>query len=589
MVMEVSPSPQCVGREFVRQYYTLLNKAPTHLHRFYNNYSSFVHGGFDTNREPNPAIGQKQIHQKIQALNFQDCHAKINQVDSQSTLGNGVVVQVSGELSNNGHPMRRFTQTFVLAAQAPKKYYVHNDIFRYQDFGYGDEEEELEGESNINENAEREGEVENTRAEVEDEDHQNEAQQLATKIVNTEQHSQAQQQQVAPMTQQQQVYYTMPSQQQIHPVMQQVTINGSVHEDSSIISQQPLQQQPPLPQQYMAEPNNQEQFQSESEQDSVSQQQQSIKTDSHPTSEEINEQPEIDQNYTQSTPETETEHQISSQNINNSGPKTYANLVKSFPNVGSTSPQPPIQNMRIDDRISAHQPSTGASVPTSTGTTINQHVHRMTSVPQQQTQTQQYQQRLPRTGGPIQRDGDRRTGRSVGYTDSHQLFLGNLPHNASENDLRQIFERYGRVADLRVHSKQTDRTKGPQGTNNTRVPNYGFITFEDSSVVNKVLDNLPIYFPEKNGQKLNIEEKKVRPREGGGGCGRLNPADGNMRPMGTQQQQQQRFPGGPGLMRGGQQGTRGRGGFNRGGGEGGRGGIRQPGGNPNNQNYQNRR
>ena len=28
--------------------------------------------------------------------------------------------------------MRRFTQTFVLAAQSPKKYYVHNDIFRYQ-------------------------------------------------------------------------------------------------------------------------------------------------------------------------------------------------------------------------------------------------------------------------------------------------------------------------------------------------------------------------------------------------------------------------------------------------------------------------
>ncbi len=28
--------------------------------------------------------------------------------------------------------MRRFMQTFVLAPQSPKKYYVHNDIFRYQ-------------------------------------------------------------------------------------------------------------------------------------------------------------------------------------------------------------------------------------------------------------------------------------------------------------------------------------------------------------------------------------------------------------------------------------------------------------------------
>ena len=39
---------------------------------------------------------------------------------------------MSGELSNNGEPMRRFMQTFVLAPQSPKKYYVHNDIFRYQ-------------------------------------------------------------------------------------------------------------------------------------------------------------------------------------------------------------------------------------------------------------------------------------------------------------------------------------------------------------------------------------------------------------------------------------------------------------------------
>ena len=33
MVME-TPSPQCVGREFVRQYYTLMNEAPNFLHRW---------------------------------------------------------------------------------------------------------------------------------------------------------------------------------------------------------------------------------------------------------------------------------------------------------------------------------------------------------------------------------------------------------------------------------------------------------------------------------------------------------------------------------------------------------------------------
>ena len=29
--------------------------------------------------------------------------------------------------------MRAFVQTFVLAPESPKKYYVHNDIFRYQE------------------------------------------------------------------------------------------------------------------------------------------------------------------------------------------------------------------------------------------------------------------------------------------------------------------------------------------------------------------------------------------------------------------------------------------------------------------------
>lgn len=109
---------------------------------FYNQHSSFTHGGLD----PDPSkddvliIGQKNIHDKIQQLNFRDCHAKISYVDAQATLGDGVVVQVSGELSNDGHPMRRFTQTFVLACQSPKKYYVHNDIFRYQDMYNEDEE-----------------------------------------------------------------------------------------------------------------------------------------------------------------------------------------------------------------------------------------------------------------------------------------------------------------------------------------------------------------------------------------------------------------------------------------------------------------
>lgn len=137
-----APNAAAVGREFVRQYYTLLNQAPLHLHRFYSANSSFVHGSLDGGGGGNSpegggeleqaVRGQQEIHQRIMALGFRNCRAKIRQVDSHATLGDGVVVQVAGELSNDDRPHRRFMQTFVLAPQSHKKYYVHNDIFRYQ-------------------------------------------------------------------------------------------------------------------------------------------------------------------------------------------------------------------------------------------------------------------------------------------------------------------------------------------------------------------------------------------------------------------------------------------------------------------------
>ena len=65
-------------------------------------------------------------------------------MDAQATVGESVVVQVTGELSNNGEPMRRFMQTFVLVPQTPKKFYVHNDIFRYQDEVFHDEDGDVD-------------------------------------------------------------------------------------------------------------------------------------------------------------------------------------------------------------------------------------------------------------------------------------------------------------------------------------------------------------------------------------------------------------------------------------------------------------
>merc|ERR1719300_2080055 len=51
--------------------------------------------------------------------------------------------------------------------------------------------------------------------------------------------------------------------------------------------------------------------------------------------------------------------------------------------------------------------------------------------------------------------GGRRPMGGVGskYPDSHQLFVGNLPHNISESELKVFFGHWGRVMELRINTK----------------------------------------------------------------------------------------------------------------------------------------
>ena len=79
---------------------------------------------------PTPPL--QAIHDKIMSLGLNQVHTRIKQVESLSTLGGGIVIQVTGDLSVGGKPSRAFVQTFVLAPTSPKVYYVHNSIFRYQ-------------------------------------------------------------------------------------------------------------------------------------------------------------------------------------------------------------------------------------------------------------------------------------------------------------------------------------------------------------------------------------------------------------------------------------------------------------------------
>lgn len=129
--------PKRVGREFLRQYYTIMNKSPQNLHCFYSEEAKFVHDDVNpTERRTLMADGKKAIREIMieRSSNFKHTSTKIHNVDTIETLDEGLLVQVNGEISYNEQPMRSFSQTFILIPKSPFQYFVQNDIFRFSDF-----------------------------------------------------------------------------------------------------------------------------------------------------------------------------------------------------------------------------------------------------------------------------------------------------------------------------------------------------------------------------------------------------------------------------------------------------------------------
>ncbi|TRY75930.1 hypothetical protein DNTS_033496 [Danionella cerebrum] len=412
MVME-KPSPLLVGREFVRQYYTLLNKAPDFLHRFYGLNSSYVHGGLDSNGKLSEAVyGQADIHKKVMSLQFSECHTKIRHVDAHATLSDGVVVQVMGELSNNGQPMRKFLQTFVLAPEGSvaNKFYVHNDIFRYEDEVFGESEAELEEES------------EEEADEPEDRQASPEPLQDNSSTANCyETHS--------------------------------MSCNNCMEEthEEAVIEMEPEL----APEAKSEDPNlkAEEKLVEEFEEKPLS----PVPPESPPS---IQEQPK---------PRVEIKPEASS-----SGLRPRDQRTRDRPPVTSRGPR--------SDGVSSE--SQAGKPHFSFGN---------------------------KGRGDESSEMDNR--RSMRYPDSHQLFVGNLPHDIDEAELKDFFMTFGHVVELRINTKSTGG----------KIPNFGFVVFDDSEPVQRILGAKPIMF--RGEVRLNVEEKKtraMREREirGAGGDGR---------------------------------------------------------------------
>ena len=98
-------------------------------------------------------------------------------------------------------------------------------------------------------------------------------------------------------------------------------------------------------------------------------------------------------------------------------------------------------------------------------------------------------------------DSSRRTtARSA--PDTYQLFVGGLPPNTTEQELRNVFEQYGRILEIR---------------NNPN--NFAFLVFDSEKPVKTILQKKDREPPKIRGKQLNIEKKKpseaVRARSGG--------------------------------------------------------------------------
>jgi len=359
--------------------------------RFYAEDSSLIHGTLGkTEEHPEPVFGSLEINHKIMSLNFKDCHAKIRQVDSLETLKKGVVVQVTGELSSNQQPMRRFLQTFVLAPQSPTNYYVRNDIFRYLDDVFSEEEEGSE--------SERVSEVAASPA--------------------------------RPLTMTNNSLPTVP-----------VLAPTQVPQVNAVSAQSTLPASPPKqinghPEKVAVEPL-------ESPPVSVAQ----MKLEPKPV-------------------------------VSDSKPLSWASRVADNVPVAPVAPVV-VQKMHSHGQDLNVPPVTGATSPAMKVTPGKDQKPKTTATPPRG-------KKIDREGPTIETDGhvsgdERKPG--VLYGDEQQVFVGNLPQDISEEELRTFFSKYGNIADVRIN-----RTNQKNGAG--RTPNYGLVTFTDAKVVTVLLSQV---------------------------------------------------------------------------------------------------
>jgi len=90
------------------------------------------------------------------------------------------------------------------------------------------------------------------------------------------------------------------------------------------------------------------------------------------------------------------------------------------------------------------------------------------------------------------------------------IYVGNLPYTATEDDITGLFAAYGPVERVKIITdRDTGRSKG-----------FGFVTLGDQAQLNPAIEALNGYDYQGRALRVNASEpKEFKPRTGGGGGG----------------------------------------------------------------------
>ena len=93
-----------------------------------------------------------------------------------------------------------------------------------------------------------------------------------------------------------------------------------------------------------------------------------------------------------------------------------------------------------------------------------------------------------------------------------KLFVGGLSWNTTDDGLRDVFSRFGTVAEAKViKDRETGRSRG-----------FGFVTFDNSEEADKAMADMD--GKDLDGRTIRVNE--AEDKGGGGGGGRRGPGGG---------------------------------------------------------------